>query len=218
MDLGNLAYRQTTGAMKLTLAGNARSEDAAKQDIPWVFMKEISSDGDVSTVDVIYPAAPLILAQNPTIFYRLMVPIMEYAANRTADPSSGEYKYNYSLPWAPHHLGHWPVSDILPKQQENMPVEETANMLILFDYVLQTQAYYPWPDYYTDILKRWGEYLLHGGDGVLPDPGNQLCTDDFEGPSPHNSNLAAKGIIGLGAYQDILKRLGTKTPSGGQSC
>ena len=56
--------------------------------------------------------------------------------------------------------------------------------------------------------------MLHGGDGVLPDPGNKLCTVDFEGPSPHNSNLAAKGIIGLGAYQDILKRLGTKTPSG----
>ena len=26
----------------------------------------------------------------------------------------------------------------------------------------------------------------------LPDPGDQLCTDDFEGKSPHNVNLAAK--------------------------
>lgn len=33
----------------------------------WIFMKEISSDGDVSTIDVIYPAAPLILYENPEI-------------------------------------------------------------------------------------------------------------------------------------------------------
>ncbi len=29
----------------------------------------------------------------------------------------------------------------------------------------------------------------------LPNPGNQLCTDDFEGPSPQNVNLAAKVSI-----------------------
>lgn len=50
-------------------------------------------------------------------------------------------------------------------------------------------------------MDTWGDYLVSS----LPDPGNQLCTDDFEGPSPHNVNLAAKGIVGLGAYSLILK-------------
>jgi hypothetical protein len=65
------------------------------------------------------------------------------------------------------------------------------------------------------LLRGWADYLI----ASLPDPGNQLCTDDFEvalsfdssgsephsgilirvirrcaqGPSPHNVNLAAKG-------------------------
>ena len=53
-------------------------------------------------------------------------------------------------------------------------------------------------------MKIWGDYLIT----VLPDPGNQLCTDDFMGPSPHNINLAAKGIIGLGAYSQLLEMKG----------
>ena len=39
-----------------------------------------------------------------------------------------------------------------------------------------------------DLLKTWADYLASS----LPDPGDQLCTDDFEGVSPHNVNLAAK--------------------------
>lgn len=38
---------------------------------------------------------------------------------------------------------------------------------------------------------------------MLPDPGNQLCTDDFTGPSPNNVNLAAKGIVALRAFADL---------------
>lgn len=47
----------------------------------WVFMKEISSDGDVSTVDVIYPSSPLILYLNPALFHNLTKPILDYANN-----------------------------------------------------------------------------------------------------------------------------------------
>jgi hypothetical protein len=34
------------------------------------------------------------------------------------------------------------------------------------------------------------------------------CTDDFEGPSPHNANLALKGMVGLGAWANLLDQAG----------
>lgn len=54
---------------------------------------------------------------------------------------------------------------------------------------------------YWYLLSIWGDYLLAN----LPDPENQLCTDDFLGPSPHNTNLAIKGILGLYAYSILLE-------------
>lgn len=72
-------------------------------------MKEISSDGDVSTIDVIFPASPLILYLNPNLLYLLTLPLMEYANNDTS--KYGKYSsYNYI--WAPHHLGYWPICNI----------------------------------------------------------------------------------------------------------
>lgn len=166
----------------------------------WAFMKEISSDGDVSTVDVIYPACPLIFYKNPYLFHLILLPILDYANNDTARYGLGS---KYNLPWSPHHLGTWPISYITSGEQEQMPVEETANMLILIDYITNkysTQLY----GKYGPLLETWGNYLISS----LPDPGDQLCTDDFEGPSPHNTNLALKGIVGLGAWSDYLKQIG----------
>jgi len=74
-------------------------------------MKEISSDGDVSTVDVIYPASPLIMLVNPEIFRLINIPLLAYANNETKVYGNG---VDYNLAWAPHHLGTWPVSYIKP--------------------------------------------------------------------------------------------------------
>lgn len=79
-----------------------------------------------------------------------------------------------------------------------MPMEETANMLILIQLLmkLDKQKYLELFAPYNGLIDKWGNYLLQ----TLPDPQNQLCTDDFEGPSPHNINLAAKGMLGLASY------------------
>ena len=61
-----------------------------------------------------------------------------------------------------------------------------------------------WLSPYIDLLDIWANFTI----ASLPDPANQLCTDDFEGPSPHNTNLAVKGIVALGAYAEILKAYG----------
>jgi hypothetical protein len=57
---------------------------------------------------------------------------------------------------------------------------------------------------YWVLFTTWAKYLKEN----LPDPGEQLCTDDFEGPSPHNANLAAKGIVGLAAYAQLCTYMG----------
>jgi hypothetical protein len=85
-----------------------------------------------------------------------------------------------------------------------MPVEESGNFLVMIAAVAQAQGDVSYLTPYWDILSTWADYNV----ASLPDPGEQLCTDDFEGPSPHNVNLAAKGIVGLGAYSALLQMKG----------
>jgi hypothetical protein len=192
--ISSLAWRQATGA---TVAVYNQVTDET-----WMFMKEISSDGDVSTVDVVYPASPLFLWNYNGSFSPIkliLLPILNYANNQTA-----KYGLNvtYNLSWAPHHLGRWPVCDLPPYLQEQMPMEESGNMLIMLAYLVKRDGDLSFLEPYWNLLSIWGEYLA----ASLPDPQDQLCTDDFEGPSPHNSNLAVKGMVGLRAYAYLLEK------------
>jgi len=192
--IGALVHRQTTGATILTW--NEERQQA------WGYMKEISSDGDISTVDVIFPASPFFVLYGPELLRLTLLPVLAYGMNQTDIP--------YRLPWAPHHLGAWPVADISGEQQEQMPMEESANMLIMLAGIAQQQSNkVDWLKPYWPALQTWAEYL----NASLPDPGNQLCTDDFEGASPHNVNLALKGTLGLASYALLLKYNGDSTGS-----
>ena len=184
-----LSHRQVTGATAVVW-------NEARQSV-WAYMKEISSDGDISTVDVIYPASPFFVLYAPELLKQMLLPILAYGQNETDIP--------YVLPWAPHHLGFWPVADINSYEQEQMPMEESANLLIMLAAIAQQQGNnvsYLKP--YWPALTQWANYL----NVSLPDPGIQTCTDDFEGPSPHNVNLALKGILGLGSFALLLNASG----------
>eukprot|EP01064_Diplonema_japonicum_P030838 TRINITY_DN5335_c0_g1_i1.p1 TRINITY_DN5335_c0_g1~~TRINITY_DN5335_c0_g1_i1.p1 ORF type:complete len:706 (+),score=154.99 TRINITY_DN5335_c0_g1_i1:38-2119(+) len=198
-EMGSLIYRQVTGSM--TAAWNPVLNET------WIFLKEISSAGDVSTVDVIFPSSPMLLYYDTEMVKKLILPIFTYANNGTA--VYGDY-VPYNLPWAPHHLGHWPMCNLPEYRQEQMPVEETGNLLILANYIAQEQKDLTWLGPWWGIIDKWGKYLPT----ALPDPKDQLCTDDFEGPSPHNVNLAAKGIIAMGAYSQLLTMRGNTTEAG----
>jgi hypothetical protein len=67
---------------------------------------------------------------------------------------------------------------LFKSNKENMPIEETGNMLMMIAAVVDkegdTDWFYP---HYWPLLQMWANYLVNS----LPDPGNQLCTDDFEG-------------------------------------
>jgi len=83
-------------------------------------------------------------------------------------------------------------------------MEESANMLLILAGIVQKLKTTDFLQPYWNVMEIWAQYL----NSTLPDPGNQLCTDDFEGPSPHNCNLALKGILGLGAYAILLNSTG----------
>jgi len=191
--LAGLVYRQVVGGTQ-AVYNPVTGED-------WVFMKEISSDGDVSTVDVVYPAFPMFQYLYPEYFRKLLLPLLVYGNNET-----GQYGMPvlYNLAWAPHHLGHWPVSDLQPSRQEQMPVEESGNMLIMLAGLYEKQKNLSYLKRYWPMLDTWADYIV----ASLPDPNKQLCTDDFEGPSPHNTNLAAKGIVALEAYAGLVEARG----------
>ena len=113
----------------------------------------------------------------------------------------------YPLPYAMHDLGTWPVADLQWDKQENMPLEETANMLIMAAAIgARTNWDVAFLSPYWATIRTWGEYLLSGSG--LPYPSMQLTTDDFAGAQVNSSGLALKGAIGVAAYGLILHAVG----------
>ena len=163
----------------------------------WAFIKETSTGGGLSTVDVVFPGAPFHLALAPERLRLMLLPYLSWVNNDTWSKVAN--------PWSPQYLGLWPVADQRVSERGGQPIEETANQLLMLAAIAQRQqgnVTYLTP--YRPILRTWAEYL----NVSLPDPANQLCTDDFEGPEPHNANLAVKGIIGLTAYAVLLRFFG----------
>jgi hypothetical protein len=70
--------------------------------------------------DVIMPASPFFLYHSPSLLQLLLSPLLLHAANKTKMP--------YNNTWGIHDLGTWPICDETPYGQEQMPIEETANM------------------------------------------------------------------------------------------
>jgi len=183
-----LSLRQAYGATELAVGPD---------NTPWAFLKEISSDGDTSTVDVIFPASPVWIYLDPQYLSLLLRPIFGY-------PASGQW----TAPFAPHDLGPYPMASGYPHNGgENMPVEESGNMIIMAaaytraapgtTALVYLQANYRW-------LKRWADYLV----ATLPDPGLQNQTDDFAGKIAHSVNLALKGIVAVAAMGQIAQGCG----------
>jgi hypothetical protein len=188
-----LALRQAYGGTELV----------SHNGTPWAFLKEISSDGNVSTVDVTYPCMPVFLYADPKYLGLILGPLLDYAE-----------RGGWPKQFAEHDLGtHYPnATGHNDGNEEDMPVEESANMLIMsaaYANRLSATEAGSFAQAHYSILKQWADYLV---DNAL-DPGFQNQTDDFTGFIAHSVNLALKGIVGIGAMSQIATAAGNPADS-----
>ncbi|MDR1818525.1 MAG: DUF4965 domain-containing protein, partial [Puniceicoccales bacterium] len=180
-DLCIAAYRQVIAAHKLVAAPDGR---------PLFFSKENASNGSIGTIDVTYPSFPIFALYNTTLARALCDFMFEYV-------ESGRW----TKPFAPHDIGKYPLANG-QRYNGDMPVEESANMLVCASLIARREATGDYLRAHLPTLKKWADYLVENGF----DPANQLCTDDFAGRFPRNTNLSLKTITALGAFADALRR------------
>jgi hypothetical protein len=158
LTLTSLAVRQAFGALEFTNS----------PETPWVFLKEISSDGNVQTVDVTFPFHPIAIYTNPKLLRYILDPLF-------INQEAGYWPYQFSihdLGFAfPNATGHNDGND------EMQPLEECGDMLIMtLAYAQRTNDNAYLAQHY-EILKQWNNYLVN--DSLIP--ANQISTDDFAG-------------------------------------
>ncbi|EGO02196.1 hypothetical protein SERLA73DRAFT_104578 [Serpula lacrymans var. lacrymans S7.3] len=188
-----MSVRQAFGATEITISKN--SDGSWNTADVLMFLKEISSDGNVNTVDVIFPAWPILLYTNPALGKYLILGLFEYQA-------TGQYPNK----WACHDLG-----SAYPQalghndgKDETMPLEESGNMLIMALSYTQKSNDTSLITTYSSLLDQWTQYLI--AEALIP--ANQISTDDFAGSLANQTNLAIKGIVGIKAMSVIAGMLG----------
>jgi len=196
--IGGAGYRQLAIlTYRQTLAAHGLAADLSGK--PMSFPKENNSNGCISTVDVLYPSAPFYLFLNPSLLEAEVRPVLEYA-------SLPRWRFDF----APHDLGTYPLANAQVygggevTEENQMPVEESGNLLILGAALGQTQGDWHVAKEFWPQFSKWAKYVRLKG----LDPENQLCTDDFAGHLAHNANLSIKAIEAIGAYSLMARGLG----------
>ena len=185
---GNVKYaEQLAGTYRHVMAAHKLFQDNTGKAL--YFSKENKSNGCVNTVDLTYPESPLYLLYNPELQKGMVLSILDYALTPERRGKN----------CAAHDLGQYPLANG-QVYGDTMPLEESANILILADAICRVTGDGNWLKPYSSLLKTWADYCHTEGQN----PGNQLCTDDFKGPSEQNTNLSAKAIMGVAAYANLI--------------
>ncbi|PLB33282.1 glutaminase GtaA [Aspergillus candidus] len=194
LTITSLSIRQAFAATQL----------CGTPDNTYMFLKEISSNGNMNTVDVIFPAHPVFLYTNPELLKLLLKPLYEIQ-------EGGNYPNDYAM----HDIGsHYPNATGHPDgADEPMPLEECGNMIIMALAYAKKANDARYLEEHFDLLRQWTEYLV--ADSIYP--ANQISTDDFAGPLANQTNLALKGIIGIEAMSVISDLTGRSHDSSNQT-
>ncbi|KAI9763028.1 MAG: hypothetical protein M4579_000091 [Chaenotheca gracillima] len=181
-DITTLTVRQAFGAIDITIPQDTKDTGDAK-----IFMKEISSDGNVNTMDVIFPAHPIFYTFDAEYIRMLLEPVVQYL-------NSGAWPLNYTV----HDIGAaYPnATGHNDGNAEVMPIEECGNLLILAYTYQKLSGNTDWATQYAGIFRQYADYLnQHGLYTAM-----QLSTDDGAGPAANQTNLAIKAAVALSAY------------------
>ncbi|KAL8737725.1 MAG: hypothetical protein Q9181_001410 [Wetmoreana brouardii] len=194
-DIVALSVRQAYGAADLTIPA-----DTLDTSDLMLFLKEISSDGNVNTgknalvvltsdflVDVIYPTFPIFYVMDPEYIRLVLEPVVRYLETG-----------RWPSPWTIHDIGSSYPNAIGHDdgKAEQQPIEETGNILILaYAYTVATNSS-TWAQSHRRLFQGYADYLVTDGFNIA----SQLSTDDGEGPLPNTTNLAVKAAVGLTAF------------------
>jgi hypothetical protein len=121
-------------------------------------------------------------------------------ANGQVYAGKGDYPPNAVLP--PVYL--YPAGSDLYEEHNQMPLEECGDMIIMLAAAAKFTGKTSLAARHRHLLDRWARYLLEKGE----DPGEQLCTDDFAGHLSRNVNLAAKALVAVACYGQLLAAWG----------
>ena len=120
-------------------------------------------------------------------------------------PKNTTWRHPYSI----HYLGQYPIAELqcwgnaygggASQHCEDMPLEMTADNLQMTAAAALVTGDFRVVQQHWPLLTQYADYLVKNG----LDPTKQLCSDDFEGPTAHNANLAAKSILGIAAFSAL---------------
>ncbi|KAJ6164989.1 hypothetical protein N7470_003661 [Penicillium chermesinum] len=184
-DILALSTRQVYGGIEIVIPNDSLDTSQTK-----AFIKEISSDGNINTVDVIYATFPIFYVLSPDYLRLLLTPIFDYQASK-----------GYSESYAVHDLGaNYPNATGHLESGESMPVEESGNLIILTYAYQAASEDTDLATTYSSQLETYAKYLSNNG----LYPASQLSLNDALGALANQTNLGVKAATALAAYGKLV--------------
>ncbi|KUL85901.1 hypothetical protein ZTR_06401 [Talaromyces verruculosus] len=195
-ELGTVTAGQVTFSvfqrdLVIDYLGSAQTEASVRATELTVFLKEISSDGNIQTIDVMFQTWPVYVSLNQGYLKMLLQPVLAYLATG-AWPDA----------WAIHDLGtHYPSAigqdDGVAEQ---MPLFETSTVFIMLYAYQKYTGDTSFTAKYASLLAGYAEYP---NENSLY-PASQFISVDSIPAQANQTGLAINSAIGLKAANLVL--------------